>query len=197
MSNQQLPPGRVSDEQLMRSFQLGDEVSFSTIFLRYFDSLTRYAVILGQPLQEAQDIVQETFLKVYLNQAKYDPQKSFKNWILTILRRRVIDEFRRKKVPQASFDQDSLWENGIPDPDHRGVALEPPASPLDLPLLNGLKPLNREIVFLRIVEECSYEEISRMTDLREENIRQIVSRFLSKVRQEIEKHGLHSVSEMA
>lgn len=196
MSNQP-PSGRVSDEQLMSSSQQGDKVSFRTLFLRYFDSLTRYAVILGQPLQEAQDIVQETFLKVYLNQAKYDPQRSFKNWILTILRRRVIDEFRRKKVPQTSLDQDALWENGIMDPDHRGVAFEPPASPLDLPLLNGLKPLNREVVFLRIVEECSYEDISRMTDLREENIRKIVSRFLSRVRQEIEEHGLHSVSEMA
>lgn len=195
--NSQTISGFVPDEQLMSSFQQGNEDSFRTLFLRYCDSLTRYAVLLGQPLQEAQDIVQETFIKVYLNQARYDPQRSFKNWILTILRRRVIDEFRRKKVVQTSFDQEGLWEDGIPDPEHPGVALEPPASPQDHPLLNGLKPLNREVVFLRIVEECSYEEISQMMGLREENIRKIVSRFLTKVRQEIEQHGLHSVSEMA
>ncbi len=189
--------GQPPDEQLMSSFQKGDQSGFRVLFLRYCDSLTRYATVLGQTPQEAQDIVQETFLKVYLNQARYDPQRPFKNWILTILRRRVIDELRRKKVPQISLDQDGVWENGIPDPDNPGITLETKVTPQDLPMLNGLKPLNREVVFLRIVEEFSYGEISQTTGLREDNIRQIVSRFLTKVRQEIEKHGLQSVSEMA
>jgi len=72
---------KFSDEDLIARFQNGDEYAFEEIIHRYKDRLVNFVFrFLGQ-MDEAEDIVQDTFLKVYKNKNAYENIARFSTWI--------------------------------------------------------------------------------------------------------------------
>jgi len=84
----------------------------------YADDLYRYAVSRGIGKEEAEDIVQETFLSAYKNIKSFKQKSSLKTWLISILKRKVIDFYRKKyRTPQnvyidekPIFQQDGIYK---------------------------------------------------------------------------------------
>lgn len=84
----------------------------------YADDLYRYAVSRGIGKEEAEDIIQETFLSAYKNIKSFKQKSSLKTWLISILKRKVIDFYRKKyRTPQnvyidekPIFQQDGIYK---------------------------------------------------------------------------------------
>lgn len=95
-----------SDELLIAGYIAGDEAAFQALVGRHLASVYALAIRLGANEADAQDISQDTFLKVWKNIRKFKPQAAqFKTWLLRIARNTIIDFLRKRKaVSFSSFD---------------------------------------------------------------------------------------------
>ena len=97
------PIGRKTDEELAREARAGSRRSFEELALRYKRRLFVYfRPRLGSD-QDAEDLVQETFLKLYRNIHNYDPALRFSTWLYTSANRLAISSYRRKSTAAGSL----------------------------------------------------------------------------------------------
>lgn len=96
----------MSDVELARAAACGSDgrVAFDEIVQRYCRPLTKFAACKTGTIQDAEDIVQGTFLRAYQNINSYDSQYSLKNWLFTIAYRLIVSGYRKKK-PQRLSDE--------------------------------------------------------------------------------------------
>jgi len=77
-------PQKVTDEELIARFQQGDQQAFDILVHRYKDQLLNFVYRFVGNRNDAEDIVQETFLRVYKNKHYYKEIAKFSTWIYTI-----------------------------------------------------------------------------------------------------------------
>jgi RNA polymerase sigma-70 factor, ECF subfamily len=153
---------------ISHGLRLHDAELLDRLILQYQHRLLRYLLFLTGNREIAEDIFQETWMRVLTRGAQYNGSARFDTWLFTIARNLVID-FRRKRT-MASLEQ--MCEN---DSDERPfeVASEAP-NPFDhyqssenatrvAEALLTLDPLHREVLVLRFHEELSLDEISSVT----------------------------------
>ncbi|MEI7720314.1 MAG: sigma-70 family RNA polymerase sigma factor [bacterium] len=94
-----------TDEALVAQYTEGDEWAFETLVGRHLKPVYSFVVRFVGNKEEAEDIVQETFLKAWKSIKKYEPKTSkFKTWIMRIARNTAIDYLRKKKhIPFSQF----------------------------------------------------------------------------------------------
>jgi RNA polymerase sigma-70 factor (ECF subfamily) len=153
----------VSDQEAVQA-ALKDSQAFSVIVERYQSLLSGYVRRLGAfDSDTAKDILQETFIKVYLNLNDYDPSLRFGSWIYRIAHNETMSHFRRmKNRPHAVKSEDAMTAFGA-IPDDFNLAEESDArlrSGRIAQALQQLKPEYRDLLILRFFEDKSYAEIS-------------------------------------
>ncbi len=139
----------------------GDNRAFEFLIMRYSESLHRLLVsrLRGDAAQEVDDLMQESFIKVYINLHRYDPKYTFGQWIYTIARNTSIDHQRRRQ------DDLSLDERLTTPPEERGP--NPEQSIINSQKrteieegITQLAPRQQQLFRMRFIDEYSYEEIS-------------------------------------
>ena len=91
-------PSRVNDAELIRAAQQGDQAAFEELVRQYDQAVLRLALHLTGPGQQAQDIYQEAFLKVYRNLGSFRFECSFYTWVYRIVTNLCMDHLRRQQV---------------------------------------------------------------------------------------------------
>lgn len=183
-----------TDEQLIERFQNGDMYAFDLIVKRYKDQLINFVYhFLGDRI-DAEDVVQETFLRVYKNKHLYRNIAKFSTWIYTIAGNLAKTELRRRKrrrlmsISQMGFDSrdyDITDEKPTPDNSVDGkIKEETIRSEID-----KLPVRFKEVVVLRDIQEFSYEEISDILDIPIGTVKSRVNRGRSRLQKKL-KHLL-------
>lgn len=96
---------RQTDQQLIRAYLKGDDKSLEVLILRYLKPIYGFVYRYAGNAQNAEDITQETFIKVWRNLKKYNKNKSFKSWIYTIAKNTAFDFLKKKKtIPFSEFE---------------------------------------------------------------------------------------------
>lgn len=156
-----------SDEDLIERFQRGDLYAFDLIVKRYKDQLLNFIYRFVGSQEEAEDIVQETFLRVYRKRKAYKRIAKFSTWIYTIAGNLARTELRRRKrrklfsVTDMGFeDRDyEITDDALsPEREVHGVMQEE----IIQKEIEQLSPKFREVIILRDIQELSYEEISKI-----------------------------------
>ena len=80
--------------------------NFNSEIISLEPSLTRYAFSLTSNMEDAKDLVQETYFKALNNQDKFDEQTNIKAWMYTIMKNTFINDYRRRVKKQAIFNKD-------------------------------------------------------------------------------------------
>ncbi len=94
-----------TDESLINAHCKGDKMAFGELVRRYGDSLLGYLVRMTGDRERAEDLLQDTFRRVY-EKAHTFRGNTFKNWLFTIATRVAIDGYRRRaELPVVSLDQ--------------------------------------------------------------------------------------------
>lgn len=148
---------------------------------------------LGGSADDAEDLTQEVFLKVYNSLSSFDPERgSFRTWITTVTRNQVVDHFRRTHYQRLtdSFDEVPKYseeQDGRTLGDRAGALADCRPSPHDEAVraemagvvekaLARLRPELREPVVLRDLEELDYREIAQILHLPEGTVKSRISR---------------------
>lgn len=165
--------------QLAREAQAGDGDAFGRIFDELSDSIYRFLAFRVRDPEVAKDITSQTFLEAWQSLKRYNPERSFKTWIFSIARYRLIDHYRAYKS-QVALD------NVMDLPDGTDIEVET-ANRLEnhqiLLALEHLPEMYQTVVKLKLIEELEYSEISDITGKTENNLRVIFKRGLEKLRE--------------
>ena len=153
------------DAAVLQQAIQGDEESFSRIVETYQRPVFNLCYrMLGQA-QEAEDAAQETFWRAYQNLRRYDQQRSFATWLLSIAAHYCIDQQRKRRFPTLALEL--LPEEDAPDPapnPERVFAQLEERGQLQK-LLARLGPQDRAAIILRYWYEFSEEEIAKSLSL--------------------------------
>ena len=159
-----------SDSQLIADYLGGDEKSLEVLFGRYLKPIYSFTYRYVGGGQDAEDVAQEVFVKVWRNLKKFDQQKSFKTWVFSIAKNTAIDFLKKKKaIPFSEFENDE-GENMITE-----TLADPSPLPSELlekagmaQVLNAamdkLSPKYRMVLFLRYNDHFNFREIAESLD---------------------------------
>ncbi len=151
---------QMDDKVLIEAFQAGDEFAFVSLYNRYKAPVYAFCVkmLLDKPV--AQDVMQETFLRLYENRDRLMKTSSFKAWLFTIARNQCLNHLRRttRHVP---LDEATPPVSGADTPGARMEKSE--QVEMVTRFLAQLKPDYREVIILREYQNLSYEEIAAVT----------------------------------
>jgi len=152
-------------EEWLEGALQGDDAAFANIVEAYQRPVYNLCYRMLGDAVDAEDAAQETFWRAYQNLKRYDPQRSFPTWLLSIAAHYCIDQQRKRRIPILSVDL--LPEEDAPDPapNPEKVVGELEESSQIRRLLTSLSPQDRAAVIMRYWYEFSEEEISRALSL--------------------------------
>lgn len=157
-----------SDAQLISECLNGDENSLRYLIDRHLKAVYNFVYRLVGNKQDSEDVVQESFLKVWKNLKKYKKNLNFKTWLFKIARNAAIDFLRKKKdVALSVFENDDdsnfLIDNLVdpePLPDEL-IDLAERKKILDN-ALSLISPLYKEVLLLHYVNCLTFDEIGKI-----------------------------------
>lgn len=159
----------LTDEQLVAAYASGNNSAFDTLLLRHKVRLFNYIYQMVRDTDLADDIFQETFVKVIttVKQGRYNDMGKFSAWITRIARNLVIDSFRAEKAEASvstddtNFDilnRQELSEQTIED---AMIALQ---TENDIrSLVDCLPEVQKEVLTMRYYRDLSFKEIAELT----------------------------------
>lgn len=178
----------MEQEQLwIQQVLAGDKQAYAHIIDNYKNQL--YATILRMTKnpQDAQDLVQDAFIKVYRNLEKYDASGSFSSWLYRVAINHCMDEFRKKRYSMTQIEID---EERVVEPNHPELVFLKKEKSRQLERLIGTLPEDeRLIILLRYVNEISYEEIGEVMDMPLSTVRNKLHRAKKKMRETVKREG--------
>lgn len=159
---------KLSDEKLILRFQEGDINAYNELVKRYKDRLLNFVFRYFNNREQAEDVVQDTLIKLYTHASYYKNIAKFSTWIFTIAKNNALTELRKNKRKQT----DSLWTD-----DGKVIDINSNDQTLDRRVQNEMAvdqlnkfldeiPENfRMAVVLRDFQELSYDEISKILEI--------------------------------
>ena len=148
--------------------QHGDDEAFTNLVEAFQTPVYNLCYRMLGEAAAAEDAAQETFLKVYQNLGRYDRERSFPTWLLSIAAHHCIDKLRRRRFTSISIDKDEEGQTELPDrsaPDPETETERKQEKDRLHCLLQSLDPTDRAAVVMRYWNDCSEEEIARTLHL--------------------------------
>lgn len=163
---------------LVRRVQAGDELAFREVVDRYQTKV--FSIIYGilRNHNDAEDIAQQVFAKIYFSIRNFDFRSSLLTWIYKITVNECYDYLRKKKVRKLVYESDFTEEESQRmERSEPGSALQPPLDAnlaqrdLVVKLLEKVSEEDRQLLLLKEVEGHSVEELAQMTGMNENTIK--------------------------
>lgn len=185
-----------NDVLLVQRTLAGDQQAFGELVLRYERDVFNLCYRMLNERGEAEDAAQEAFLRAYSNLDRYDQERSFKTWVLSIASNHCIDRLRRRRLTWLSLDEPlpphPALASDIPGPEEAALTNE--RNILVQELLEDLSPDYRLAVVLRYWYDLSYAEIADMLETTESAIKSRLFRARQAMADQLESQPLSSLN---
>ncbi len=170
---------------MLRVRDLDDRQSFAELVETYYQRLVCH---VGHKFSEAEDVAQETFLRVYRGRASYRPEAKFSTWLFTVANRVALNGLRRRgRKPTVSLPAERfLW--GLGDESSRDMEQRQLAATVH-EALDGLNEKQRTAVVLSRFEDKSHAEIAEAMGLTPEAVKSLLSRARENLREMLKDHA--------
>ena len=163
---------QATDAELVAAILKGEQERFSELVQRYQGRLVNYLFRLLRSRQEAEDLAQEVFFKLYQALDRYDPKYKFSTWLFRVAQNAAIDQIRKRRLQLVSMDRQGSddremgsWEFPSPDPSpYRDLRNQERGSAIQS-AIDGLPWDYRELIVLRHYGELSYDEIAKLKEM--------------------------------
>ena len=183
---------------LVRRAQRGEEEAFRTIVERYQGKV--FSIIHGilRNRNDAEDIAQQVFTKIYFSLGKFDFRSALVTWIYKITVNECYDYLRKQKVRKLTFESD-LSEDDLRRIDNTEDVRRNPAADVDrqtelreivVRLLDRLSADERQLLILKEVEGYPVEELAHMLSMNENTVKVKLFRARQKLVKVAKKTGL-------
>ncbi|HRJ88136.1 MAG: sigma-70 family RNA polymerase sigma factor [Blastocatellia bacterium] len=164
----------LSDHELIEAAKNGDENAFAEIVARYRSPITNFLYRFLNDYEEAVDLAQETFVRVYFAIERYHTGFAFSTYIYRIATNLAITEVRKRKRRKL-LSLTGLFQNDLDDPTEFQPADTKPLADADIidaeqsraiaRAITTLPPKYRVPIVLRDIEGLSYDEIASVMNL--------------------------------
>jgi RNA polymerase sigma-70 factor (ECF subfamily) len=161
---------QLDDRALVARILGGDRDRFTELVGRYERRVVNYVYRITHRYEEAHDLTQDIFVKVYLAIDRYDPKYQFSTWLFRIAQNAAIDALRKKSLHEVPLarptDEEPQREREFADTGispYRALNNKQLAAAIEK--VANLPPDYRELIQLRHFAELSYEEIASMKKL--------------------------------
>lgn len=174
---------RPIDEAWMTRIAAGDKEALQRLYVAVGDKVYGFALSLVRNPQDAEDVLQETFLRVHAYAKEYRPQGKPMAWIFTIARHLAMDKRRQQKNTQSLEETaDTVNLSGIERADHRML--------LDS-LLNHLTEEDRQILILHVVAGMKHREVATVMEMPLNTVLSRYHRALNRLKTIVKEESLH------
>lgn len=164
-------------KDLLEAFQRGEEWAFGEIYARYHKPTLKYVSKRIDDSEAVQDLTQEIFLKIHRFRESYDLDARFESWFWTVAKNTVVDWHRKYNLGEASeisqAQEPDEYTQGyaivdrlacpLPDAEYR--VLQKANRKMLRTLMKQLTSLQRRVIWLRVIHQLSYQEISKRLGL--------------------------------
>ncbi|WP_171410505.1 MULTISPECIES: RNA polymerase sigma factor [unclassified Myxococcus] len=191
-----------SDERLMLAFQAGDARAFETLVRKHRTPVFNFILRFTGHRARAEDVLQETWLKVVRSAGDYTPKAKFTTWLYTIARNLCVDSARKESYRQASSleapapgaerDESRPLGEGLPDAGaspERG-AYNARLRPLLERALATLPDEQREVFTLREYSGIPFKDIAEVTGVSENTVKSRMRYALDGLRRRLAEMGV-------
>ena len=189
-----MPDFELTDEVLIKQFQDGDVGAFNKIVYRYKDRLLNFIYRFINDIDMAEDLVQDTFMKLYTHKDSYREIAKFSTWLYTIagnLARTELRKIKRRKTFTVSSlsrdDREYIIQSTDMDPSQESETIN-----FERKVQQALSVLPddfRTIIILRDIQELSYDVISKIIDVPLGTVKSRINRGRLKLQILLKKKG--------
>lgn len=174
-----------SDEQIVLRIRGGDKELFGVLIDRYEAKLTRYIKRFLQNEEDITDIVQNVFIKVFVNLQSFDVDRTFNSWIYRIAHNETVTYLKKRGNEKVSFlDFDTMFPHPFAKETADKGTIDKELESLMASSLSLIPLKYKEVLVLYYYEELSYQEIA---DILHIPIATVGVR-LRRGREQLEKH---------
>jgi RNA polymerase sigma-70 factor (ECF subfamily) len=180
------------ERDIVQSAQQGDMEAFRMLFEQNRQRIFSLAYQYTKNKEDAEDILQETFIKTYnyLHKYKAENDTNFSSWIYRIGINCSIDFLRRKKNKKEDFSDWDTWEKTIPgnssNPEDT-IGMEQLREKISQ-LVEGLSPRQRMVFILKHYQQYSIKEIAEYLDCSEGSVKKQLFRAVSAIKNPLKKY---------
>lgn len=171
----------LTDNQLMQMFALDDDqIVFERLYHKYKIPLLRFSFGYTNNTARAEEVVHETFLKVYRFKKQYNPNKAFRIWLWTVCKNTNLDtlssaEAKLYKMTESNLDETTLEFESLEDSALEVLIKEASKEKIQLALQNI--PINqREALLLWMNDDLSFIEMGSILKKSPQSVKNLIQR---------------------
>ncbi len=169
-----------TEAELIERILDGEWRNYAILVDKYEAKVFNYVNYLMNNREDAEEMVQDTFVKAYRSLSQFRGEASFSTWLIRIAHRNCLTHFRKKVPKKVSLDNLSNRSTETQDAPTKDLQLDDRQQVLNRALAN-LKPDERSVVTLFYYQELSLQEICDVTDLTMSNIKILLHRSRKKL----------------
>lgn len=170
---------KLTDEELIRQLlATGNAQYFEELYNRHFKKIYYQVIAYVKDSEEAQDLTQDIFVKLYDRLSKFQEKSSFSTWLFSLARNAALDYLRRKGKIQEDYIDDSKL-GGIPEVDDQAL-FQIKADRL-AHILNKVSPDDKAILVMKYAHEWQVDEIAETLGIGESAVKMRIKRAKAKI----------------
>ena len=157
-----------TDGEVFEQLRLGSNAAFGQLYHQYKHKLYAYCFRMVGNAQSAEDVVQETFLKIHRGIQSVKQPQHFRTWIFSVARNEALTHLRRTRhLEDLVGEAETVWDHNDPLEE----LAERETKEIIQHYVGLLKPYYRELLVLREYEQLSYAEIAKITGITESAVK--------------------------
>lgn len=172
-----------TDQELATKLKGGDSIAFELLFYKYKNKVKGFVCKLAPTRIAADEIVQEVFVRVWINKKRINPDKEFQSYLFTIAKNLVLDQLK-SAVNRRLYFVDDMFQKDllIDDVSEESFAIEHEERLMKL--LEQIPERRREIFCLNKFEGLSYKQIALRLNISENTVDSQIRNALDYIRKE-------------
>jgi RNA polymerase sigma-70 factor (ECF subfamily) len=175
------------EKQVLETLQLGNESAFEMIFRTYYQPLCRYAYSFLQDKEEAEEVVQSSFITVWDKRNSLTIETSVKSYLYRMVRNSCLNVIKHEKIKQ----QHVAHELAVSEVSHESVSQKVHAAELEIKISEAMKTLPEQcrLVFqLSRFEELKYQEIADQLQISVKTVENHMGKALKLMRVQLKEY---------
>jgi RNA polymerase sigma-70 factor (ECF subfamily) len=180
------------DEQLMNEIKAGNMLAFDALYNKYNRKIFNFAVSILKSTEDAENILQDVFLKLWLNRNNIEKGSSVRYYIFSIAYNSSITIIRERMKESRFFETLKRIQNIELDPVNLELEYKEMEGRLN-EIIESLPARQKEVYILHKVEGLKYSEIAEKLNISVNTIENHMSRALKTIRERLGNYSLMSI----
>lgn len=166
----------------------GDQNAFRELFEQYWDNIYGVAYLMTKDAAAAKDIVQEVFVKLWMQRSTLAEKDDFRSFVFIVARNHIFNELRNRKRQEAVIEQlKAYFEERLEDTEHQVLHKE--STELIYAAVESLSQQQKEIYLLSREKGWRRQDIADHLGISVSTVKTHLSRALDHIREHLERHA--------